>query len=121
MSCVNKMTRTAKANWLWLLANPAIVRTTRLGVIDEEFSLLEPDTALPLMGIAVPTVQVFYVAKALDAALRAYVHPNCAGRQSRYGAVPCPGPSPHSCKLSASRPAKPLDPGTRATTIAPCA
>ncbi len=71
---IDTLTRTARANWLGLLAYLAYVGVTLMGVEDADFFLPERQTDLPLIGVAVPTVLFFYVAPVLGAMLYVHLH-----------------------------------------------
>ena len=71
---VNILTKTAKGSWLGLISYLAFAGVTLMGVRDEDFFLVEKETALPLIGVTIPTVLFFYVAPILGAALFAYFH-----------------------------------------------
>ena len=71
---IDTLTRTARANWLGLLAYLAYVGVTLMGVEDADFFIPERQTDLPLIGVAVPTVLFFYVAPVLGAMLYVHLH-----------------------------------------------
>jgi uncharacterized protein YjbI with pentapeptide repeats len=71
---IDELTRTARANWLGLLAYLAFVGVTLLGVEDIDFFLPERQTELPLVGITVPTALFFYIAPFLGAMLYIHLH-----------------------------------------------
>lgn len=68
------LTRTARANWLGLMAYLAYVGVALMGVEDADFFLPERETALPLIGVTVPTVLFFYIAPILGAMLYIHLH-----------------------------------------------
>ena len=71
---IDVLTRTARANWLGLLAYLSFVGVTLLGVEDIDFFLPERQTELPLVGISVPTALFFYIAPFLGAMLYIHLH-----------------------------------------------
>ena len=71
---IDVLTRTARANWLGLLAYLSFVGVTLLGVEDIDFFLPERQTELPLVGITVPTALFFYIAPFLGAMLYIHLH-----------------------------------------------
>ena len=71
---IETLTRTAKANWLGLLAYLAFVGVTLMGVRDADFFMTERQTDLPLIGVKVPTNLFFYIAPGLGAMLYIHLH-----------------------------------------------
>ena len=59
------LTRTARGTWLGLLSYLAFVGVMLMGVQDADFFLTERETALPLIGVSVPTNLFFYFAPTL--------------------------------------------------------
>jgi len=71
---IEAITRNARATWFGLLGLLAFVMVTLLGVEDIDFFGYDRDTALPLVGVAVPTITFFVAAPILAAAVYAYFH-----------------------------------------------
>lgn len=71
---INTLSRGARANWFGLLAYLAFVGVTLLGVEDADFFVAARDTALPLIGVSIPTLAFFWIAPILGAALYVYLH-----------------------------------------------
>ena len=63
---VEALTRTAQGTWLGLLSYLAFVGVTLMGVQDADFFIPERQTALPLIGVSVPTNLFFYIAPTLE-------------------------------------------------------
>ena len=64
----------SRGAWLGLLFYLAFIGVTLLGVEDADFFLTERQTALPLIGVSVPTNLFFAIAPALAAMLATYLH-----------------------------------------------
>jgi uncharacterized protein YjbI with pentapeptide repeats len=71
---IDALSRGARANWLGLIAYLAFAGVTLLGVQDADFFLESRRTALPLIGVDIPTRSFFYVAPILGVALYVYLH-----------------------------------------------
>ncbi len=71
---VAKLTGMARASWLGLMSFLAFVGITLLGVQDADFFIVERETALPLVGVSVPTNLFFYVAPFFGALLYVHMH-----------------------------------------------
>ena len=71
---IETLTRTTRTNWLGLLAYLAFVGVTLMGVEDIDFFLPERQTALPLIGVTIPTALFFHVAPFLGAMLYIHLH-----------------------------------------------
>lgn len=74
MARIDTLSRGARANWLGLMAYLAFAGVTLLGVEDADFFIASRETALPLIGVTIPTLIFFYVAPVLGAALYVYLH-----------------------------------------------
>lgn len=71
---IDALTATGRTNWLALLAYLAFVTVTTLGVQDVDFFVETRRTALPIVGVSIPTPSFFIFAPVLGAALYVYLH-----------------------------------------------
>ena len=71
---INGISTAAKTSWFGLMSYLAFVGVTLLGVQDADFFIPERETALPLIGVTIPTLTFFWTAPALGALLYAYLH-----------------------------------------------
>lgn len=71
---LNGLIRIARANWLGLLSYLAFTGVTLLGIQDVDFFITERETALPLIGVTVPTALFFYFAPVLGGMLYIHLH-----------------------------------------------
>ena len=71
---IEHIVRNARTSWLGLLALLVFVGITLMGHKDIDFFAIGVETALPLVGISVPTVTFFIVSPVLTAALYIYLH-----------------------------------------------
>ncbi len=69
---IDTLTHTARASWFALLSYLAFVGVTLLAVSDADFFNPDQQTALPLVGVSIPTRLFFTLAPVLGAALFAY-------------------------------------------------
>lgn len=69
---VADLTAKAKTTWFALLSFLAFVSITLMGVQDVDFFLTERETALPLIGVSVPTFLFFSVTPFLGLILYSY-------------------------------------------------
>ena len=71
---INEISQLARAAWFSQLAYFVFVGITLLGVRDADFFIPERRTALPLVGVEIPTASFFWTAPVLGAALYTYLH-----------------------------------------------
>lgn len=71
---VNELTRAARAGWISLLFVLIFIAVTIAGVEDIDFFLPERQTALPLIGVSIPTAMFFVLSPPLIAALYGNLH-----------------------------------------------
>lgn len=71
---IDAMTMNGRSNWFGLMAYLAFVLITVLGVEDVDFFDPGRNTALPLIGVSIPTFSFFVFAPVLAAALYVYLH-----------------------------------------------
>lgn len=71
---IDELTKTARTSWFALLSYLAFVGVTLVGVKDADFFITERETALPLIGVSIPTFTFFWVAPVLGASLYVYFH-----------------------------------------------
>ncbi|MEM9009583.1 MAG: pentapeptide repeat-containing protein [Pseudomonadota bacterium] len=70
---IAEVSRNARTTWFALLGFLAFVGITLLGVEDADFFAYGRQTALPLVGVEIPTRSFFFVAPALLAILHVYL------------------------------------------------
>ena len=71
---INALARQARTSWLTLLTFLAFIGVTLLSVQDIDFFVPSRQTDLPLIGISIPTKQLFWIAPFLTMALFAQLH-----------------------------------------------
>jgi len=71
---VNDLARAARAGWLSLLFVLVFVSVTLVGVEDIDFFIPDRQTALPLVGLSIPTNMFFVLGPPLVAALYGNLH-----------------------------------------------
>jgi len=71
---IAEIARNVRATWFLLLGVLAFAGVTLLGVEDADFFAVGRQTALPLVGVEIPTRSFFWTAPFLVAALYGYFH-----------------------------------------------
>lgn len=71
---INELSHLARTAWFSLLFYLVFVGITLAGVEDADFFIPERQTALPLVGVQIPTASFFWAAPVLGAALYTYLH-----------------------------------------------
>lgn len=71
---INALIRNGRTTWFGLLSYLGFSLITLLGVRDADFFIPTQETALPLVGVTVPTAYFFAAAPILGAALHTYLH-----------------------------------------------
>ncbi|MEX0349777.1 MAG: pentapeptide repeat-containing protein [Paracoccaceae bacterium] len=71
---INELSKMARTSWFGLLAYLAFAGVTLLGVQDADFFIDSRQTALPLIGVEIPTRDFFVFGPILGTALFVYLH-----------------------------------------------
>ena len=71
---INQLTQSARTTWFGFLSFFAYIGITLLGVEHKDFFLDSSHSELPLIGISIPTKQVFIFGPPLGAAIFGYFH-----------------------------------------------
>ncbi|MDP5216594.1 pentapeptide repeat-containing protein [Ruegeria sp. 2205SS24-7] len=71
---INELSKIARTSWFGLLAYLAFAGVTLLGVQDADFFIDSRQTALPLIGVEIPTRDFFVFGPILGTALVVYLH-----------------------------------------------
>jgi len=74
IACFNEISALARGSSIGLLAYPAFVFVTLLGVQDADFLVPCHQTRLPLVNVSIPTASLFYFAPILASALYIHLH-----------------------------------------------